>query len=118
MNKPYPLIRFVLIPFLFLLFATPLIARPIVGIQMAELTKKLHLTDQQQKELAPVVEQRDKEAAALKANTSLSKIQKLRRLSEIQRNFRNNAAKILNPEQIKKLDAIQAERRAELTGHS
>jgi hypothetical protein len=31
--------------------------------------------------------------------------------------FRNNAAKILNPEQIKKLEAIQAERRAKLTAH-
>jgi len=118
MNKPYALVRSALIAFLFVVFATPLIAQHIAGIQMAELTKKLHLTDQQQKELAPVVEQRDREAAALKANTSLSKIQKLRRLSEIQTNFRNNAAKTLNPEQVKKLDAIQTERRAKLMEHS
>ena len=118
MNKPYTLIRSLLIAFLFLILATPLTAQRIATIQMAELTKKLQLTDQQQKQLAPVVEQRDRDAEALKANTSLSKMQKLRKISEIQTNFRNNAAKILNPEQIKELDAMQAERRAKLMGHS
>jgi periplasmic protein CpxP/Spy len=117
MNKPYTLIRSLLIAFLFLVFATPLTAQRIATIQMAELTKKLQLTDQQQKQLAPIVEQRDREVAALKANTSLSKMQKLRKIGEIQTNFRNNAAKILNPEQTKKLEAMQAQRRAKLTEH-
>jgi periplasmic protein CpxP/Spy len=117
MNKPYTLIRSFLIAFLFLVFATPLTAQRIATIQMAELTKKLQLTDQQQKQLAPIVEQRDREVAALKANTSLSKMQKLRKIGEIQTNFRNNSAKILNPEQTKKLEAMQAERRAKLTEH-
>jgi periplasmic protein CpxP/Spy len=117
MNKPYTLIRSFLIAFLFLVFATPLTAQRIATIQMAELTKKLQLTDQQQKQLAPIVEQRDREVAVLKANTSLSKMQKLRKIGEIQTNFRNNSAKILNPEQTKKLEAMQAERRAKLTEH-
>jgi Spy/CpxP family protein refolding chaperone len=116
MNKSYTLIRSVLIALLFSVFATPLIAQRIEAIQMAELTKKLQLSDQQQKQLAPVVAQRDKELEALKANTSLGRIQKLRKVEEIQTNFRNNAAKILNPEQTKKLEAIQAERRAKFTG--
>ena len=118
MNKSSILIRSVLNAFLFFVLAAPLFAQHIEPVQMAELTRKLHLTDQQQKELAPVVEQRDREVAALKANTSLSKIQKLRKIGEIQTNFRNNTAKILNPEQMKKLEAIQAERRAKLTGRS
>jgi Spy/CpxP family protein refolding chaperone len=117
MNKPYTLIRSVLITLLFSVFATPLIAQRIEAIQMAELTKKLQLTDQQQKQMAPIVEQRDKELAGLKANTSMGRLQKLRKVEEIQTNFRNNAAKILNPEQTKKLEALQAERRAKLTGH-
>src|SRR6516162_4858937 len=83
MNKTCALIPSVLITCFCLVFATPLVAQPISGIQMAELTEKLHLTDQQQKELAPAVEQRDREIEALKANTSMSKIQKLRKLSEI-----------------------------------
>jgi Spy/CpxP family protein refolding chaperone len=44
-------------------------------------------------------------------------MQKLRKIGEIQTNFRNNAAKILNPEQTKKLEAMQAQRRAKLTEH-
>ena len=82
---------------------------------MAELSKKLQLTEPK-KELTPVVEQRDKEIKALRADTSMGKLQKLRKAQEIQANFRNRAAKILNPEQVQKLDALQAERRAKLLG--
>ena len=117
MNKPYELNRSVLVALLFAVFATPLVAQPIAPIQMAELTRELHLTGQQQKQLAPVVEQRDRQVEALKSNTSLSKIQKLRKLSEIQTNFRNGAARVLSPEQMNKLDALQAERSAKLMGH-
>jgi protein CpxP len=117
MNKLNTLTRSIVVALLMLGFAAPLFAQAITGLQMAELTKKLQLTDQQQKQLAPIVEQRDREAQALKANTSLSRIQKVRKISEVQTNFRNQAAKVLNPEQIKKFDALQAERRAKITGH-
>jgi hypothetical protein len=95
----------------------PVFAQLGAELQMAELTKKLELTDQQQKNLAPIVEQRDKQIKALKADTSTGKLQKLRKASQLQENFRNQAAKILNPEQVKKLEALQAERRAKLMGH-
>jgi protein CpxP len=95
----------------------PVFAQVGAELQMAELTKKLELTDQQQKNLAPIVMQRDKQIKALKADTSTGKLQKLRKASELQENFRNQAAKILNPEQVKKLEALQAERRAKLMGH-
>jgi len=84
---------------------------------MAELSTKLQLNEQQKKELAPVVEQRDKEIKDLKADTSTGKLQKLRRAKEIQANFRNQAARFLNADQVKKLDALQAERRSKLMGH-
>jgi Spy/CpxP family protein refolding chaperone len=84
---------------------------------MAELSKKLQLTDQQKKQLAPIVEQRDKEIKALKSNTSMGKLQKLRKAEEIQANFRSKAAQFLNSDQVKKLDELQAERRARLMGH-
>ena len=86
-------------------------------LQMAELSKKLQLTDQQKKELTPIVEQRDKKIKALKADTSMGKLQKVRKASEIQDNFREQAAKHLNADQVKKLEALQAERRAKLMGH-
>ena len=83
---------------------------------MKELTEKLQLNEQQQKALTPVVAQRDKELKALKADTSSSKLQKLRKLEAIQTNFKSQASKVLTPEQSKKLEALQAERRAKLMG--
>jgi predicted transcriptional regulator len=98
------------------LFSIALSAAAQIGteLQMAELSKKLQLTDQQTKELTPIVEQRDKQIKALTADTSMGKLQKLRKASEIQTNFRDQAAKHLNTQQIKALDALQAERRAKL----
>src|SRR6202047_2884772 len=86
-------------------------------LQMAELSKKLELTDQQKKDLTPIVEQRDKQAKALKADTSMGKLQKLHKAMEIQANFKEKAAKYLNADQAKKLEALQAERRAKVMGH-
>jgi hypothetical protein len=97
--------------------AFPTFAQMGAGLQIAELSQKLELTDQQKKQLTPIVEERDKQAKALKADTSLGKLQKLRKASEIQDNFRNQASKYLNPDQQKKLEALQAERRAKLMGH-
>jgi hypothetical protein len=97
--------------------AFPAFAQMAAGLQIAELSQKLELTDQQKKQLTPIVEERDKQAKALKADTSLGKLQKLRKASEIQENFRSQASKYLNPDQQKKLEALQAERRAKLMGH-
>ena len=84
-------------------------------LQMAELTKKLQLTEQQQKQIAPLVAERDKKAEALEADKSMGKLQKLKQAMQLQTDFRNGVAKYLNADQVKKLDALQAERRAKLT---
>lgn len=102
---------------LFFSILLPVLAQIGPELQIAELSKKLQLNDQQKKELAPKVELRDKEVKALRADTSMGKLQKLRKAQEIQTNFRNEAAKVLNPDQLKKFDALQAERRAKLMGH-
>jgi Spy/CpxP family protein refolding chaperone len=86
------------------------------GLQLTELTEKLQLNDQQQKALTPIVAQRDKAIKALLANTSLGKLQKLRKVEAIQTNFREQAAKVLTADQYKKLQALQAERRQKLLG--
>ena len=90
-------------------------AQTVAKLQMAELTKKLQLTEQQQKQIAPLVVERDKKVKALEENTSAGKLQKLKQAMQIQTDFRNNAAKYLNADQVKKLEALQAERRAKLT---
>jgi Spy/CpxP family protein refolding chaperone len=86
------------------------------GLQMAELTEKLQLNEQQQKALTPIVAQRDKAIKSLMADTSMGKLQKLRKVQAIQTNFRTQAGKVLTPEQSKKLEALQAERREKLMG--
>lgn len=92
------------------------IAQMVEGLQMAELTKKLQHNEQQQKALTPIVAQRDKQIKALRANNSLGKLQKLRRGQEIQNNFHDQAAKVLTPDQVKKLETLQAERREKVMG--
>jgi hypothetical protein len=97
--------------------AFPALAQVAAELQIAELSQKLQLTDQQKQQLAPIIVERDKQVKALKADTSSGKLQKLRKASEIQENFRSKASKYLNPDQQKKLEALQAERRAKLMGH-
>src|ERR1700720_2351337 len=109
--------KFFVIAALFFGIVFPALAQIGPELQMAELSKKLQLTDQQKKELTPIVEERDKKIKALKADTSMGKLQKVRKASEIQDNFREQAAKHLNADQVKKLEALQAERRAKLMGH-
>ena len=74
------------------------------------------MTDQQKKELTPIVEERDKQIKTLIADTSMGKLQKLRKASEIQTSFRDQAAAHMNADQVEKLEALQAERRAKLMG--
>ena len=85
-------------------------------LQLAELTKELQLSARQEKALAPMVAERDQKAKALIADTSMGPLQKLRKAQEIQKNFREQAGKVLTPDQVQKLEALQAERRAKLLG--
>ena len=85
-------------------------------LQLAELTKELQLSAQQEKALAPIVAERDQKAKALIADTSMGPLQKLRKAQGIQKNFREQAGKVLTPDQVQKLEALQAERRAKLIG--
>jgi hypothetical protein len=77
---------------------------------------KASADEQQQKALTPIVAQRDKAIKSLMGNTSMGKLQKLRKVQAIQTDFREQAGKVLTPEQSKKLEALQAERREKLMG--
>ena len=92
------------------------IGQAVQALQMKELTEKLQLNEKQQQALTPIVAQRDKSLKALKEDTSAGKLQKLRKLEAIQANFKASASKVLTPEQSKKLEALQAERREKLMG--
>ena len=95
---------------------TTAVAKMGAELQLAELTKELQLSAQQEKALAPIVAERDQKAKALIADTSMGPLQKLRKAQEIQKNFREQAGKVLTPDQVQKLEALQAERRAKLIG--
>jgi Spy/CpxP family protein refolding chaperone len=97
-------------------FTSLAVGQVMEGIQMKELTEKLQLNEKQQQAMTPIVAQRDKSLKALKADTSAGKLQKLRKLQAIQENFKAQASKVLTPEQSKKLEALQAERREKLMG--
>ena len=97
-------------------FTSLAVGQVMEGLQMKELTEKLQLNEQQQKALTPIVAQRDKQLKELKGDTSTGKLQKLRKLEAIQANFKAQASKVLTPEQSKKLEALQAERRSKLLG--
>jgi Spy/CpxP family protein refolding chaperone len=98
-------------------FASLAFGQAMQGLQMKELTEKLQLNEQQQKALTPIVAQRDKAIKSLMGDTSMGKLQKLRKVQAIQTNFRTQAGKVLTPEQSKKLEALQAERREKLMGN-
>jgi hypothetical protein len=116
--KPGNILRFqIVVLALFMGILLPAMAQIGAELQMAELSKKLQLTEEQKKELTPIVAERDKKIKALRADTSMGKLQKLRKGKELQADFRDQAAKHLNADQVKKLDALQAERRATLLGH-
>ncbi|HEX6565110.1 MAG TPA: hypothetical protein VF020_12540 [Chthoniobacterales bacterium] len=97
-------------------FTSFAIGQVMEGLQVKELTEKLQLNEKQQQALTPIVAQRDKALKALKADTSTGKLQKLRKLEAIQASFKASASKVLTPEQSKKLEALQAERREKLMG--
>ena len=92
------------------------IGQMVEALQMKELTEKLQLNEKQQQALTPIVAQRDKSLKALKADTSAGKLHKLRKLETNQANSKASASKVLTPEQSKKLEALQAERREKLMG--
>jgi hypothetical protein len=94
--------------------AFPAMAQLLADLQLAELTEKLQLSAHQQKELTPVIERRDNELQALKADSSMGKLEKLEKLKGIHANFNKHAAKILSAGQFKKLEQLQAERREKL----
>jgi|SRR5215469_7842911 len=108
--------QFVVLATAVLCFTSFAMGQAAEGLQMKELTEKLQLNEKQQQALTPVVAQRDKALKALKADTSTGKLQKLRKLEAIQANFKASASKVLTPEQSKKLEALQAERRQKLMG--
>jgi Spy/CpxP family protein refolding chaperone len=66
------------------------------------MSEKLNLTEQQQKDITPIIESEMREVRALTSNESLTKEQKWEKINAIHKTTKERLSKILTPEQQKK----------------
>jgi hypothetical protein len=90
------------------------LAADIPTLGLAELTSKLKLTDQQQKQIAPLVTERDQKVEAIKNDKSLSKAQRLKQGLAAQNDFKSGVEKYLTGDQVKTFDSLISSRRSKL----
>jgi hypothetical protein len=79
-----------------------------------KMAAELHLSDKQKMQLAPILQEEKQQTAALKANGSLGKRQKLRQYMDIQQHFHYQAAQVLDEKQLSKLEQMQKQQRQEM----
>ena len=70
--------------------------------RVEELNKELSLTEQQKKEVTPILENEMKDLMPIMTNKSLTKEQKLEKINVIRQATKEQLSKILTPEQLKK----------------
>jgi len=75
--------------------------------KLEALGKQLNLTPQQKGELLPILQAEGPKLEAIKNNSSLSGMQKMRQLRAIHNESAPQMQKILNPEQYQKLQTIR-----------
>lgn len=80
---------------------------PGAAAKLQALSKQLDLTPDQKVKLLPVLETEVPKLEAIKNNTSLSGMQKMRQLRAIHNESAPQMQKILTPEQYQKLQAIR-----------
>ena len=66
------------------------------------MSEKLNLTEQQKKDITPIIESEMKEVRAVTSNESLTKEQKWEKINAIHQTTKERLSKILTPEQQKK----------------
>jgi len=66
------------------------------------MSEKLNLTEQQKKDITPIIESEMKDVRAVMSNESLTKEQKLEKINAIHQATKEQLSKILTPEQLKK----------------
>ena len=84
--------------------------------QLARMTKQLHLTDDQQAKIKPILEDQQKQMMALRQDNSLSREDRFARFREIRKDTFEKMNPILTAKQQKKLQKMQQERRGRMHG--
>ena len=81
--------------------------------QIAELSEHLNLTEEQKKAIGPIIEKEMKEIQALRADTTLSKEEKIEKMKAIRQTAQEEMNKVLTPEQQEKLAEAKEEMKEE-----
>ena len=82
--------------------------------RLMAVTKQLHLTPEQTKQLIPILQAQEPQLQAIMNDQSLSRIEKLRRLRAVHDQSNPQVKAILTPEQFQQLQVIRQQRRAQL----
>ncbi len=79
--------------------------------QLARMTKQLHLTNEQQAKIKPILEEQHQQMMALRQDTSMSREERFAKFREIHRQTYKKIHPILTADQQKKMDEMQQMRR-------
>lgn len=79
--------------------------------QLARMTKQLHLTEDQQAKIKPILEDQHKQMMALRQDTSMSREDRFAKFREIRKQTFEKMNPILTPDQQKQLKEMQQMRR-------
>jgi Spy/CpxP family protein refolding chaperone len=84
---------------------------PSVDDQVKHMAKKLNLSDDQQAKLKPILEDQRKQMEQIRDDSSLSREDRFSKMKSVHENSASQIKALLNDDQQKKFDKMQAERR-------
>jgi hypothetical protein len=90
--------------------APQIAANPLAALSN-QFSTELGLTEQQRREIVPVLQQEMKQLGGLKTDTKLSGLQKLEELRKLSVSFDEKISPLLNPDQQKKFQAMREQMR-------
>src|SRR5580704_3505803 len=86
-------------------------AMPTVDDQVKHMAKKLNLSDDQQAKLKPILEDQRKQMEQIRDDSALSREDRFSKMKSVHENSTAQIKALLNDDQQKKFDKMQAERR-------
>ena len=108
MKKPFTLLTAAVCLSAFMNFVPAALGQaPDAAAKLEALSKQLQLTPQQKGEMLPILQAEGPKLEAIKNNTSLSGMQKMRQLRAIHNESAPQLQKILTPAQYQKLQTIR-----------
>ena len=91
-------------------------AMPSVDDQVKHMAKKLSLSDDQQAKLKPIIEDQRKQVEQIRDDSSLSREDRFSKMKSVHESSASQIKALLNDDQQKQFDKMQAERREHMGG--